>query len=89
VLGDDVWLNVAADTLATFDHKRVIITDVRFANEAEWIQRRGGTVVRIIRPGTQSDGHFSERQEFPVDITVFNDGPLSAVVDEVREVMMW
>lgn len=37
------------------------VTDVRYPNEAERIQKCGGTVWEVIRPGLESDGHASEK----------------------------
>jgi hypothetical protein len=43
--------------------KRVVVTDVRFVDEAEAILKMGGKLVHIIRPSIngQSDGHESEQ----------------------------
>lgn len=40
---------------------RIVITDVRFPNEARWIREAGGEVWRIDRPGIGQDSHISER----------------------------
>ena len=55
----------------------VIISDVRMANEANWIADRGGMVVRIERPGLQAvRAHESEQQVFSVADTIHNDKDL-------------
>lgn len=38
-----------------------VITDLRYANEAERVLQLGGEVWEIIRPGLESDGHITER----------------------------
>lgn len=38
----------------------VVISDVRYDNEAEMVLEQGGLVVRVFRPGAEGDGHVSE-----------------------------
>lgn len=57
----------------------VVITDVRFQNEARAITRAGGKLIRIERPGSDDgDTHASEVEldTYPVDFLVSNDGSL-------------
>jgi hypothetical protein len=66
VLGEDVWVNAALPEHYTpsdpFDsNPDVVVTDVRFPNEAVAIKDRGGYIIRIERPGTcPVNGHMSE-----------------------------
>lgn len=73
-LDPDVWVRpVMAEAAASGCD--VVITDVRFVNEAEAIREAGGTVVSVVRPSLESsDGHVSEvewRSILP-DFTVYN-----------------
>jgi hypothetical protein len=43
--------------------KPAVITDVRFENEAQWIRRNGGKLVRIIRPELTVGEHISETEQ--------------------------
>jgi hypothetical protein len=55
----------------------VVIADVRFPNEAEWIRAQGGEVWRIVRePATQAAAHASEQGIPPelIDRTIDNTG---------------
>lgn len=49
----------------------VIITDVRFEDEADWIQQNGGTLLEIRRPGFEGkvgiEGHASEKKFYPLE----------------------
>ena len=64
----------------------VLISDVRFPNEAEMIHKRGGYIIRITR-NTQQDKtgewrkHESEKfvNELPVDLGIFNSA--SSLID--------
>jgi hypothetical protein len=77
----DLWVKITArrlDALASRGIETVVLTDVRFANEATLIRDRGGEVWRIDRPGTarMSGGHRSE-DGLPasmVDRVILNDG---------------
>lgn len=89
VLGENVWVDA---TLRDLDPAQpVVITDVRFPNEAAAIQEAGGIVVRIERAGVGptvgADGtiHASETAmtTWPFDAVLRNDG----TVAELRAAM--
>lgn len=66
--------------------KNVVITDVRFANEAELIHRYGGKVIKIERSGVdQVRAHSSETLDFSFDRIVHNDGDIQYLYDQIRE----
>lgn len=59
----------------------MVISDVRFDNEAEWIRSEGGIVIHIERPDAAKvglAGHASEAglSKLPYDLVVLNDGSL-------------
>ncbi len=58
--------------------KKVVVTDVRFHNEASRIIWYGGHIIQITRPGCEPDGHASEDRlsKDLIDATVYNDGTL-------------
>ncbi|HEY3859718.1 MAG TPA: hypothetical protein VGM47_08935, partial [Gammaproteobacteria bacterium] len=39
----------------------LVNVSVRFRNEAAWIKRESGYLVRVTRPGVRGDGHVSEK----------------------------
>jgi hypothetical protein len=72
-LHPDLWVRHAALTLGLHDlprsapvHDRIVITDERFANEANWIQSLGGKIIRVQRPvavlAADTAAHASEHQ---------------------------
>lgn len=96
--GADIWLKRAtleliqlADEASevaaeTFGPVSVVVTDVRFDNEAEWIKRHGGRVIRIVRPGTAAvAAHASEAgvSDWLVDAEIVNDGDLTELRSKV------
>lgn len=71
VYGEDYWVRTTAGFLTSLESEndvhKVVITDVRFPNEAAWIKAQGGVVVRMEhgdRPyplaGTPAAAHASE-----------------------------
>lgn len=93
---EDYWL-MKADSLATFPQgtELVVITDCRFLNEAEWIRRKGGKLIRITRPSLALDDnelnkHSSEVEQDSifVDMHIANDQTKlrleKQIVDAVR-----
>lgn len=101
VFGDTFWIDMVLpnptlhegwgcpnDLLIDFypEADAVIVTDVRYPNEAERINALGGVVIEVVRPCLSSDGHASE-MPLPrplVKYTIQNSGSLddlSAAVD--------
>lgn len=65
-LRPDMWLHMAKLFLTNLpEDKGMIVTDVRFPNEHQWISNNGGVIVHIRRAGTEHDiedtGHASEQ----------------------------
>ena len=88
--GDDFWLDYTLPCAGFYPGRAIVVTDVRFANEAARIRDLGGTVVRVIRenaaPGEQTP-HRSELQDFDWDYIVQNDGTLRQLYDNVEELL--
>jgi len=56
----DMWLNALKYRIS--DAKKVVITDLRFPNEAKCVHDLGGIIVEVQRPGQKSyDTHASEQ----------------------------
>lgn len=67
----------------------VAVTDVRYANEAEWIRSLGGLVIEIARPGTGPANAEEERsmQCFEADYTVCNAGDIGSLHAQVSRLV--
>lgn len=79
VIGEDSWTRAAERKFVALltEGTNVAVTGIRFPNEAQMIKAFGGTIVKIIRDGTQpSNGHSSDTEldKLPVDMVVFNNG---------------
>jgi hypothetical protein len=94
VLGEDTWIHVL-ERLVYGGEKvpaLVVITDIRYTNEADWVRAQGGQVWKVIRRGTPTDtpasNHVSETSvdEIRPDVIVPNVGSIEDlhwVVDEI------
>ncbi|AFO10928.1 deoxynucleoside monophosphate kinase [Streptomyces phage R4] len=80
LLGSDVWVNAL---LAEFsDVPALVVTDVRFPNEAQAVADRGGVLIRVRRPGVgpakDRVGRVHESEValdgWAFDHTLINDG---------------
>lgn len=79
---EDFWVSALQGRVAAGTSRHIIITDVRFDNEAAWVRRSHGKVYEILRPGHEdagaANGHASESGLDPslVDDQILNDGTL-------------
>lgn len=86
----DYWVNIALEKIDVADtwNLPVVVTDVRYPNEAEALRNRGFTLVRVLRPGYTAEtvtpeemtnrNHESETalDDYPVDRVLINGGSL-------------
>ena len=68
---------------------KLIYTDVRFQNEADYIRNKGGIIVRIVRPGIIAQNHESElkQSEIAADIEIVNDGTIEELHNKIRNLI--
>lgn len=81
MIDGDIWLRVLASHLGLDAgqpvHDRIVVTDVRYPNEAAWLKHHGGHLVGIQRPyalpvrGHSSEQHFEELHA-QADTTIVN-----------------
>jgi hypothetical protein len=77
VFGDTFWIYQALSDVAPQD--KVVVSDVRFVNEAKWVQDFKGQIWRVKRLGTTAvNKHVSESEMdgYPVDQIFVNNGTL-------------
>lgn len=86
--GEDCWVNAAFRRAEGLE--RIVITDVRFDNEARAVHKRGGLVVKVVRPGVEAvNGHVSDRgvTEHLLDRVIHNDGTLEELAYRVEALL--
>ncbi|AUM59646.1 deoxynucleotide monophosphate kinase [Pseudomonas phage PMBT3] len=104
MMNPQVWVNLVArrwrevsegntlvqnGTIASYMARGMILSDVRFDSEAEWIQLNGGVILEIVRPEQKTlgeklksvvgiAGHQSEKgiSRHYITHTIVNDGTL-------------
>lgn len=89
VIHPNIWVNATLGDLTENDH--VIITDARFPNEVEGIKRKGGIVVKIIRPSVVSTSNHPSETSLnnykDWDYTIINDGTLEQLEKKVKQML--
>lgn len=96
LLGPDVWIRLTEDEIrrsgGITPASPVVITDVRYPREAEWVRAAGGAIWRITRPGVgpmNSHGSETALGQSLVDAVLVNDAGRDAlsvrVIDTLNE----
>jgi hypothetical protein len=88
--GQDIWVQLLARRVAGDRPGAVVITDVRFNEEAAWITANGGTIVEITRPGIAAvNRHISEAgiNRKYIAHTISNDGTIDELADALDDVL--
>jgi len=70
----------------------VVISDVRFVDEAEMVHRLGGQIWRIVRPGAETTAHSdhpSEQEHARIveDVTLINDGTQEQLFESIDDAL--
>lgn len=78
-IAERLWLDKATEQLKKVAPAPVVITDIRFTNEAQWLQQMGGYLIEVSRPGIgPANGHVSENPipRHLIHAHIINDGTL-------------
>lgn len=77
---EETWIRVLQDTAEESGYPIILIPDVRFRNEAQFVKDCGGLLVRVIRPGfVATDRPADHISEVDLDDYQGWDGVLEAV----------
>ncbi|WP_119157454.1 hypothetical protein [Caldimonas tepidiphila] len=87
-ISPDFWLRIGTGKLLQAKELGIdlVLSDIRFPNEAAWIKAHGGVLVRISRPGLPSvRDHESERHSstLPADHEIDNRGSMACLRDQL------
>jgi dephospho-CoA kinase len=87
----DIWVKCAYVYLNKNNYKNynIIITDIRFPNEAQMVKDMGGIIVSIDRDIYQESGHESEK-DLPlqyIDTVLLNHGSLSDLENQITNML--
>jgi len=92
IIRDDIWIirghqwhkKVSSET----DHGLCLITDVRYENEADYIEQCGGYVIHVQNPSANSTSEHSSNQGIRVrdnDVVMLNDSTLDSLYFRVHD----
>jgi len=77
LIDEDYWTKIAESNIKTMlKQAPVIVTDIRFPNEAALIKRLGGEIVKIERETAQKDGHISDNMDISACKVIDNNGTI-------------
>lgn len=88
ILGENIWVDTA---FSRVDSDKVVVTDVRFPNEAQAVRQRGGVLVRIHRPGIgPKNTHPSETslEDYAFDYHIDNDGTIEEFHQTIKDTLL-
>lgn len=91
----NLWVNVVShkidQAMASHHYDFVMITDVRFDNEAELIKEKNGQILQVIRPDMtiKESAHSSEQgiASDLIDQTLMNDGSWEDYIELVERTL--
>ena len=93
-LQSDLWLRIAQSKIESArvmenQYKYIVITDVRFDNEADLIRNNGGFIIEVVRNDRDEVAAHSSEDGLAeaADFTIFNDGSLKELKDNVFKVL--
>jgi phosphomevalonate kinase len=90
--GHDYWVRKVEEALPQFERsgfKVLLIPDVRFFDEAEWVRKQGGSVIRVTKMyDDTTDKHPSEIEldDYKFDKVIENNGTLKDLLTKVLEI---
>jgi hypothetical protein len=82
LFGEDFWVEQALGGVKG----NVVVSDVRYPNEAEAVKAKGGFLIKVERPGYVAQGHVSETALADFDgwdAVIVNDGTVVELEDKV------
>ena len=86
LINPDIWLILAKQRLLRHG-AGMVVSDVRFDNEAAWVRKQGGLMIHLHRPAAAAvAAHASESgvERVPSDAMLFNTGTLEELQTAVR-----
>jgi hypothetical protein len=86
LINADLWLILAKAKLLSFGHG-MVIADVRFENEADWVRAQNGRILHVTRPNNIAVAAHASENGIGVhdeDLVLANDGTLEELQDKVK-----
>jgi hypothetical protein len=98
IFGKNFWVDLTLPVQGFYPGRAIVVTDVRFRNEAERVKYLDGIIIRIKRGSLEQhphgvegepDVHESEIMDYPdlVDFTLYNDGTIEELFETVNQLL--
>lgn len=88
LLGEDIWVRYLdgwSKLLHTRGVKNIVVSDVRFKNELEYIKRRNGVLIKVIAPARNMRRLLHEAGNDPVALQTIESHPSECDLDDVGD----
>jgi hypothetical protein len=100
IFGESFWLDVidkeikralhsgppAVDHEDRIERTNIVVTDVRFDNEADLIRSNGGTVIEVYRPQVVDDADSHASEDLPrADLMLFNGDDIETLRQRIAQ----
>lgn len=71
-------------------NQNIVISDVRFVNEAECIKKHGGIIIYVTRHNSNTDNHVSEQEHLNIqyDYIIYNNGSLEDLYYQIDKLFL-
>lgn len=83
---NDFWINHVENQ---FDNKLLVISDVRFQNEADLIKKYNGIIIKVTRKNALNNDHESENQNIKEDFIIDNDDTKQKLINKINNIMTY
>ena len=88
--GEDIWIKRMKYELSKSKDTNIVISDIRFPNEAEAVREMGGYLIKIIRNNIEiSDKHISEQliETISFNNSIKNDGTFQEYKNKIDKLI--
>jgi hypothetical protein len=89
---NSIWIHrTETEILKYKDVQNIVVTDVRFPDEAELIKKHGGIIINISRTVAEDQNytnHASETQNIQSDYTIQNDGNMEDLKQSIVNLLV-
>lgn len=89
-ISDNIWVMAIERKISQLSHNgtsKIVIADLRFDNEMDFIKKYNGTVIKVTRNIANRDTHVSENCTLSGDYTIDNNGSIDELYAEIEKIM--
>lgn len=84
---EKVWIKLFEKAYEESKSNNIVVSDVRFEDEADSIKRKGGILVRINRKTKHNINHKSELQNFKIDFVIENNTTIINLYRKINSII--